>query len=129
MNIFFFDPALPHLHLATFPGMADRTVTLSSLGKTFSLTGWKIGWAIASPQLSAAVRAAHQFLTFATSTPMQHAAAVAMREGNAYIAELVADYHVKRDFLAKVLASSSPARLSACRYLFHHGGPFAASNT
>lgn len=100
-----FDPALPHLHLATFPGMADRTVTLSSLGKTFSLTGWKIGWAIASPQLSAAVRAAHQFLTFATSTPMQHAAAVAMQEGDAYIAELVADYHVKRDFLAKVLAS------------------------
>jgi len=73
-----FDPALPHIHLATMPGMAERTITLSSLGKTFSLTGWKIGWAIACPALSACVRAAHQFLTFSIATPLQHAAAVAI---------------------------------------------------
>src|SRR5690606_25915223 len=56
---------LPHVRLASLPGMAERTVTLSSLGKTFSFTGWKIGWAVAPPALTAGVRAAHQFLTYA----------------------------------------------------------------
>ncbi len=98
-----FDPKLPHLHLASFPGMAERTVTLSSLGKTFSYTGWKIGWAIAPPALSAGVRAAHQFLTFATSTPMQHAAAQAIREGEGAIADLVATLRSNREFLAGAL--------------------------
>lgn len=98
-----FDPQLPHLHLAGFPGMAERTVTLSSLGKTFSYTGWKIGWAIAPSQLSAGVRAAHQFLTFATSTPMQHAAALALKEGAPAIAELVQTLHSNREYLAVAL--------------------------
>ncbi|MFM9996830.1 MAG: aminotransferase class I/II-fold pyridoxal phosphate-dependent enzyme [Phycisphaerales bacterium] len=98
-----FDPALPHLHLAAFPGMADRTVTLSSLGKTFSLTGWKTGWAIASPELSAAVRSAHQFLTFCSVTPIQHGAAAALNGGEAYIASLRRQLHEARDFLAGVL--------------------------
>ena len=68
-----------HIRLAGLDGMDERTVTLSSLGKTFSLTGWKIGWAIARPALTAGVRAAHQFLTYATSTPRQHGAAAALR--------------------------------------------------
>lgn len=101
-----FDPLLPHLHLATFPGMAERTVTLSSLGKTFSLTGWKVGWAIASPELSKGVRAAHQFLTFATATPLQYGAAVALRDGGEYIAELVTSYGASRDFLAAALTDA-----------------------
>ena len=99
-----FDGSRPHVRLATLPGMAERTVTLSSLGKTFSLTGWKIGWAIASPGLSKAVRAAHQFLTFATATPLQVAAVAAIEHGTAYIGELVADYARKRRFLAGRLA-------------------------
>ncbi|MBA4028900.1 MAG: aminotransferase [Planctomyces sp.] len=80
-----YDPArTPHVPIASLPGMADRTVSLNSLGKTFSLTGWKIGWAVAPAALSAAVRAAHQFLTFAVATPLQHAAAEALRrEGDA----------------------------------------------
>ncbi len=94
----------PHVRLATIDGMQDRTVTLSSLGKSFSLTGWKIGWAIAPPHLTAAVRSAHQFLTFATSTPFQHAAAVAIRQGDDYIRSLVADYRRRRDLLADGLA-------------------------
>lgn len=65
----------PHVCLASLEGMEERTITLSSLGKTFSMTGWKIGWAIAPPPLTAAVRAAHQFLTFAVARPLQHAAA------------------------------------------------------
>jgi N-succinyldiaminopimelate aminotransferase len=92
-----------HVSIATLPGMRERTIVLSSLGKTFSLTGWKIGWAAAPAPLSAAVRAAHQFVTFATSTPMQHAAVVALTEGDAYVAELRADYRRKRDRLVGAL--------------------------
>ncbi|HYB54311.1 MAG TPA: aminotransferase class I/II-fold pyridoxal phosphate-dependent enzyme, partial [Thermoanaerobaculia bacterium] len=67
-----------HLPMARLPGMRERTITISSFGKTFSLTGWKVGWAAAPAKLSAAVRAAHQFITFATATPLQHGAAVAL---------------------------------------------------
>lgn len=98
-----FDAARPHISLATLPGMAERTVTLSSLGKTFSTTGWKVGWAIAPPSLTKGVRAAHQFLTFSTATPLQHAAVTALREGEASIAELVAELRWCRDYLAGAL--------------------------
>lgn len=94
-----------HVRLATLPGMAERTVTLSSLGKTFSLTGWKIGWAITTPQLSRAVRAAHQFLTFATATPLQVGAVAALVHGGPYIASLRAQLSRAREFLATTLAS------------------------
>ncbi|MCC6428380.1 MAG: aminotransferase class I/II-fold pyridoxal phosphate-dependent enzyme [Phycisphaerales bacterium] len=99
-----YEPTLPHISIASIPGMADRTVTLNSLGKSFSLTGWKIGWAISSPELSKAVRAAHQFLTFATCTPMQLGAAKVLREGGPYVRSLVADYIRKRDMLAGALS-------------------------
>ncbi len=94
----------PHLSIASLPGMPDRTVTLSSLGKSFSLTGWKVGWAIASVDLSAAVRSAHQFLTFSTATPFQHAAAVALRRGEGYVEELRKSYLDNRDLLAESLS-------------------------
>lgn len=93
-----------HISIASLPGMPDRTITLSSLGKSFSLTGWKVGWAIASPELSAAVRAAHQFITFSTATPFQHAAAEALFNGEAYISELREQYRAARDMLAEGLA-------------------------
>lgn len=99
-----YEPDLPHLHLATLPGMAERTVTLSSLGKTFSLTGWKIGWSIATPELTRCVRAAHQFLTFATATPLQHGAAAALAGGEEYVRGLVEQYRRSRDFLGSALA-------------------------
>lgn len=101
-----FEPSLPHLRLATLPGMAERTVTCSSLGKTFSLTGWKIGWTIAPPTLTAGVRSAHQFLTFATATPLQHAAAMAVAPGgpgDAAAAELAAELKGARDYLCGAL--------------------------
>jgi aspartate/methionine/tyrosine aminotransferase len=98
-----YEPHLPHISLASLPGMADRTVTLNSLGKSYSLTGWKIGWAIASPELTKGVRAAHQFLTFATCTPMQLGAAKILLEGDAYVRGLVAEYRTKRDTLAHAL--------------------------
>jgi aspartate/methionine/tyrosine aminotransferase len=92
-----------HLSLAQLPGMWERTVTLSSLGKTFSLTGWKIGWAVAPADLTDGVRAAHQFLTFATATPLQHAAAIALTAPQDYFDELASSYRAKRDLLAEGL--------------------------
>ncbi|KAL9234663.1 hypothetical protein vseg_009509 [Gypsophila vaccaria] len=94
---------MDHISIASLPGMYDRTVTLNSLGKTFSLTGWKIGWAIAPPHLSWGVRQAHSYLTFATSTPMQHAAATALRAPDSYFVELKRDYTAKKDILVKGL--------------------------
>lgn len=98
-----FDPAQPHVPMAALPGMADRTVTLSSLGKTFSFTGWKIGWSVASPTLTAGVRAAHQFLTFAVATPLQHAAAAALAREEEAVNELVPMLQGNRDKLAAAL--------------------------
>jgi N-succinyldiaminopimelate aminotransferase len=92
-----------HVRLATLPGMAERTVTISSHGKTFSFTGWKVGWAIAPPDLTLGIRRAHQFITFATATPFQHAAASALALDDEYFVALAADYQRKRDFLAGVL--------------------------
>jgi aspartate/methionine/tyrosine aminotransferase len=89
-----------HRRLATYDGMWDRTVTLSSLGKTFSLTGWKLGWGIAPPALTAGLRAAHQFLTFTTPTPVQHGAIAAMAAPASFYDELRYSYLKKRDLLA-----------------------------
>ena len=93
-----------HVRMCTLPGMWERTVTLSSLGKTFSLTGWKIGWAIAPGRLTKGVRAAHQFLTFATATPLQHGAVAALNAPDSYYDEFVKEYRVKRDMLVDGLA-------------------------
>ena len=84
--------------------MRERTLTLSSLGKTFSLTGWKIGWAIGPPALTAGVRAAHQFLTFATATPLQHGAVAAMLASADYDRKFLTEYRRRRDLLAGGLA-------------------------
>lgn len=97
----------PHIRLATLPGMEERTLTLSSLGKSFSVTGWKIGWATGPASLIAGVRAAHQFLTFAVSTPLQVAAAEAIRPGgpgDAYVASLVEEYRSGLALLGGALA-------------------------
>jgi len=89
-----------HRRLATYEGMWERTLTLSSIGKTFSLTGWKVGWGIAPPALTAGLRAAHQFLTFTTPTPVQHGAVAAMAANNDFYEELRSSYLKKRDLLA-----------------------------
>jgi N-succinyldiaminopimelate aminotransferase len=93
-----------HVPMATLPGMRERTITISSFGKTFSLTGWKIGWAAAPPALTASVRAAHQFITFATATPLQHAAAAALAIGPDYYRDLAASYRRRRDYLVTELS-------------------------
>ena len=92
-----------HVRLARLPGMAERTVTISSHGKTFSFTGWKIGWALAPPDLTLGVRRAHQFVTFASGTPFQAAAVVALGLDEEYYQSLASSYQAKRDFLAGAL--------------------------
>ncbi|MFK7960995.1 MAG: aminotransferase class I/II-fold pyridoxal phosphate-dependent enzyme [Phycisphaerales bacterium] len=88
-----------HVRMRDLPGMAERTITLSSLGKTFSYTGWKIGWSVAPPALTAGVRAAHQFLTYAVAHPFQHAAAAALRLEPGYFDDFIAGYRQRRDRL------------------------------
>ncbi|MFO0830932.1 MAG: aminotransferase class I/II-fold pyridoxal phosphate-dependent enzyme [Phycisphaerales bacterium] len=98
-----FEPGLPHIPIATLPGMRDLTITLSSLGKTFSLTGWKVGWAIAPPHLSAAVRAAHQFNSFSGCVVTQHGAVAALNAPGAYARDLCGLFRRNRDALGDAL--------------------------
>src|SRR3954463_14507900 len=86
-----------HVPLATLPGMAERTLTISSLGKTFAVTGWKTGWAVGPRELVAATRTAKQYLTFAGGTPFQHAAAGALAGAEEHGARLAAQLKAKRD--------------------------------
>lgn len=88
-----------HVPLATLPGMAERTVTISSAGKSFSVTGWKVGWAIAPAALTVALRTAKQFVTYTNGTPFQHAVATALALPDRYFDDLLAGYRERRDRL------------------------------
>ncbi|HTX62909.1 MAG TPA: pyridoxal phosphate-dependent aminotransferase [Acidimicrobiales bacterium] len=94
-----------HVPLATLEGMRDRCVSLSSAGKTFSCTGWKIGWACGPSRLVARVRAAKQFLTFATGTPFQHAVAEGLAGGDRLVTPLRDSLRERRDLLCDGLES------------------------
>ncbi|MCD2465950.1 pyridoxal phosphate-dependent aminotransferase [Streptomyces sp. MBT42] len=100
-----FDDA-EHLPIASLPGMRERTVTIGSAGKTFSFTGWKVGWVTASPELTSAVRSAKQFLTYVSSGPFQYAIAEALRLPAAYFDTLRAEHAAKRDLLSEGLAQA-----------------------
>jgi N-succinyldiaminopimelate aminotransferase len=89
-----------HLPLVTLPGMAERTVTISSAGKTFSVTGWKIGWLHAPAPLTTAVRAVKQFLTYVNGAPFQPAVAAALSLDDGFYAALATDLQRKRDLLS-----------------------------
>ncbi|MGI9595251.1 MAG: pyridoxal phosphate-dependent aminotransferase, partial [Acidimicrobiales bacterium] len=92
-----------HRPLCTFPGMAERTLTISSGGKTFSFTGWKIGWAVGPAEIVAAVRTAKQFLTFVSGAPFQPAIATGLRLGDDYFERFLATMQHKRDLLCPML--------------------------
>jgi N-succinyldiaminopimelate aminotransferase len=100
-----FDDA-EHVPLATFPGMRERTVTIGSAGKTFSFTGWKVGWVTSAPGLVAAVRSAKQFLTYVASGPFQYAVAEALALSEPYFAAFRADMRARREVLAAGLAEA-----------------------
>ena len=98
-----------HVPMATIDGMADRTVTISSIGKSFSVTGWKIGWAIASPTICDAILRSHQWITFAGTAPLQEASAVALEHANEsnYYTDIAALYQAKRDMLIGALEAAN----------------------
>jgi len=95
-----------HIPLATLPGMRERTVTISSAGKTFSFTGWKIGWVTAPPELVSAVRTAKQFLTYVSGGPFQYAIAAGLALPDSFYADLSAGLRRKRDLLAAGLSAA-----------------------
>jgi N-succinyldiaminopimelate aminotransferase len=95
-----------HVPIGSLPGMRERTVSISSAGKTFSFTGWKIGWVTAQAELVAAVRAVKQFLTFVSGGPFQYAIAEALRMPDEYFAGISADLRGKRDLLCAGLSEA-----------------------
>lgn len=95
-----------HISLATLDGMRERTVTINSLSKSYSVTGWRVGWAIAMPEMTRAIRKVHDFLTVGAAAPLQAAGAVALALPAAYYAELAAHYDVRRLLLLDALRAA-----------------------
>ena len=92
-----------HIPIATIEGMADRTITLNGLSKTYSVTGWRVGWTISPPSLTGAIRKVHDFLTVGAAAPLQEAGAVALGLPDDYYRQLAENYRVRRDVLLKTL--------------------------
>ncbi|MGE0042598.1 MAG: pyridoxal phosphate-dependent aminotransferase [Vicinamibacterales bacterium] len=92
-----------HVPIASLPGMAERTVTVNGLSKAYSVTGWRIGWAIAPPALSPAIRKMHEFLTVAAPAPFQEAGTVALGLPETYYTELASFYERRRDVMLEIL--------------------------
>jgi len=86
-----------HISLATLDDMRDRTITINGMSKTYSVTGWRVGWCIAPPEVTGAIRKVHDFLTVGAAAPLQQAGAVALRLPDSYYQKLAADYSVRRD--------------------------------
>ncbi len=95
-----------HIGLATLEGMRERTVVISGVSKTYSVTGWRIGWCLAPAALTAAIRKVHDFLTVGAPAPLQEAAATALELPDDYYASLAASYREKRDYLVPALESA-----------------------
>ncbi len=94
-----------HIRMADLPGMRERTVTISGISKTYSATGWRVGWLLAPPEATSAIRKVHDFLTVGAAAPLQEAAAHALGYPDSYYAELEKSYQGKRDRLMKTLQS------------------------
>jgi aminotransferase len=95
-----------HVAMATLPGMRERTVTISGVSKTYSVTGWRIGWCLAPAPLTAAIRKVHDFLTVGAPAPLQEGAAVALGLPSNYYERLAHDYRERRDFLVPALEAA-----------------------
>ena len=93
----------PHIAMATVDGMRDRTITINGLSKTYSVTGWRVGYTIAPPEITQAIRKVHDFLTVGAAAPLQEAGAHALRMPRDYYQKLQQDYEVRRERLLKVL--------------------------
>lgn len=98
--------ARPHVAMATLDGMRERTVTINGMSKTYSVTGWRVGWAIAPPPITAAIRKVHDFLTVGAAAPLQEAGALACALPDSYYRELAAAYRARRDRLLPQLEAA-----------------------
>jgi aspartate/methionine/tyrosine aminotransferase len=107
-----------HIPIATLPGMRERTITISSLSKTFSITGWRLGYAIANAERTSAIRKVHDFLTVGAPAPLQDAAAIGYGFDDSYYAKLSDDYKAKREFL------SGPLRDAGFKFAVPDGAYF-----
>jgi aminotransferase len=92
-----------HIPIATIDGMADRTVTINGLSKTYSVTGWRVGWTISPPTLTGAIRKVHDFLTVGAAAPLQEAGALALGLPDQYYLDLATQYQRRRDVLLEIL--------------------------
>ena len=92
-----------HIPIATIPGMADRTITINGLSKTYSVTGWRVGWTISPPSVTGAIRKVHDFLTVGAPAPLQAAGAVALGLPDDYYTKMAAGYQRRRDMLLDIL--------------------------
>jgi aminotransferase len=95
-----------HVPIATLPGMAERTITISGVTKTYAVTGWRVAWAVAPATLSNALRTVHDFLTICAPAPLQEAAALALTLPDDYYANVARAYHIRRDKMMAVLEES-----------------------
>jgi len=117
----------PHVPLATLPGMAERTITIGGLGKTFAVTGWRLGFACAEGPLANALRTVHDFLTICAPAPLQHAAVAAMALPESYYEQLVSDYAVRRERMMGILAEHGfrASQPEGAYYVLTDFGPLA----
>jgi aspartate/methionine/tyrosine aminotransferase len=97
---------LQHIPMITLPGMRDRTILVNSLSKTFSVTGWRVGWVIAAPELTETIRKVHDFLTVNAATPLQYAGTIALNEQHAYFTTLPEVYAGRRHAAIQMLEAA-----------------------
>src|SRR5271169_5706676 len=95
-----------HISMARIDGMRDRTIVINGMSKTYSVTGWRVGWAIAPPEPTAAIRKVHDFLTVGAAAPLQQAGAIALKSPQSYYDKLATDYTVRRERLLKILTAA-----------------------
>ena len=92
-----------HIPIATLPGMRERSVLVNSMSKTYSVTGWRVGWVLAAPDLTESIRKVHDFLTVGAAAPLQQAGVLALNMPDSYYQKLAHDYQARRDMLLGIL--------------------------
>jgi aspartate/methionine/tyrosine aminotransferase len=119
-----------HIPMMTIPGMRDRTIMVNSMSKTYAVTGWRVGWVAASPDLTESIRKVHDFLTVGAAAPLQEAGAVALGLPDSYYAELAHDYETRRDRMLAMLerAGFRPFRPHGAYYVMADIAGFGFEN-